>query len=144
MFAPVTAWQEPGSVRPKLRAPRAGVDGRSEVEDPREDPRDVCFDDRYRLIEGKGSNGICGVTADPRQLGDGPRGAGQFARVILHDTARGPAKVPSARVITEALPGVKNLGLGRGGKSLEVRETAQPSRVVRNDSRNLGLLEHEF
>ena len=69
-MAGVAAWDELRGDGPKPLASGARVDRRLQVEDAGEDAGDVRFDDRDRLVEGEGGDGVRGVTANPRKLPD--------------------------------------------------------------------------
>ena len=70
VLAGVAAWDELCGDGPKPLASGARVDRRLQVEDAGEDAGDVRFDDRDRLVEGEGGDGVRGVTANPRKLPD--------------------------------------------------------------------------
>jgi hypothetical protein len=53
-------------------------------------------------------------------------------------------KVARPRVITEALPGMENIGFSRAGKRADGGETAEPSNIVRDHGGSLGLLKHDL
>ena len=55
-----------------------------------------------------------------------------------------PVKVTRPGIITEPLEGVEDLGFAGLSKRPDGRETAEPSIIVRNDSRGLGLLKHHL
>ncbi|MEY2502061.1 MAG: hypothetical protein QOI07_2395 [Verrucomicrobiota bacterium] len=129
---------------PELFASGAGVDRRLEIEEARENASAVRFDDRHRGVERERSDGIGSVAADPRQRGDRIEGAGEFAPVFFDDRDSRGAKVPGARIITEALPGVEDLAFRSRGERSEIRKAPEPFIVIRNDGGDLGLLEHEL
>ena len=65
--AGVPVWQQFAGALPQRFAPAAGIDRNLEIEEASEQTRDVRFDDRNRLIEGKRGHGVRGVTANSRQ-----------------------------------------------------------------------------
>lgn len=69
-MAGVAAWDELRSDGPKPLASGARVDRRLQVEDAGEDAGDVRFDDRDRLVEGEGGDGVRGVASNSRKLPD--------------------------------------------------------------------------
>src|SRR4029434_7174486 len=70
--------------------------------------------------------------------------SGEFASEIFPDEFPGRVKIASAGVIAEPLPGVEDIRFLGPGERGKIRETIEPALIVRNDSRDLGLLEHEF
>ena len=53
-------------------------------------------------------------------------------------------KIACPRIVTEALPGVENIGFSRAGKRADSGKTAEPSNIVRDYGGGLGLLEHDL
>ena len=64
--------------------------------------------------------------------------------MIFRDRDSRRPQISGARIIAEALPGMENIILGGGGQDSDGRKAPQPFIIIWNDSRNLGLLEHEF
>jgi len=64
--------------------------------------------------------------------------------MFFHDHERGGAEIPGAGVIAETLPCVENVAFRGCREGSEIGETAEPVIIIRNDSGDLGLLEHEL
>src|SRR6266851_8046762 len=68
VVASVVLRQKLRGVFPKRLTSSAGVDSNLEVKEPRDHTRDVCFDNRHRLIEREACNRVCGVAPDTGKL----------------------------------------------------------------------------
>ena len=55
-------------VSPQRFAALAGIDGNLQIEEPSEQTRRVCLDDRNGLIKGERRHGVRGITADSRKI----------------------------------------------------------------------------
>jgi len=67
-----------------------------------------------------------------------------MAAVCLHHRYGGRPKVSSARIIAEALPGVQDFLFGSPRQGGEIGKAPHPFIIIRDDGRDLGLLEHEL
>lgn len=144
MFARASARQEARCGGPELFAAGARIDRSLDVEEAGENASDVRLDDRDSLVESKGGDCVGGVTANAGQLANRFQLSRKNAAVLFLNRERGGPKIPGARVIAEALPGVKDIRLRGCGDGLEVREAPHPFIVIRNDGNDLRLLEHEL
>jgi hypothetical protein len=86
-------------VRPAVESNRNG-----KIKNAREQPRDVCFDNRDRLIQGKGRNCVGGVAADARQFPYQLNFARENSIMPSDDHFRGDVQIARSRVVTKALP----------------------------------------
>lgn len=143
MLAGVVPGKEFRGQRPQLFAPGACINRRLHVEEPGQDASDVCFDDWHGLIERERGDSVRRVTA---YAGKATYRIWQTweCAVFLRHGNRSRAKVPRPSVITEALPGVKNLMFGRRRQRGQGGEPAEPLIIIRDNGSDLGLLEHEF
>ena len=109
-----------------------------------EHPEHVAVHCRDRDAEADGRNGPGRVVPD---AGQGPQGiviGGQPAAVLLADDAGRLLQVAHPAVITKALPQFVELFLLTGGQSGNVRQRGQKTLVIRQRSRNAGLLQHDL
>jgi len=127
-----------------LLAAGTRIDRCLQIEEAGEDASDVCFDDRDRLVEGEGGNGVRGVSANSGERLNRRKVFRENAGVLLHYDDGSGLQISSAGVVAESLPGVKDVVFGSGGEGGEIREAAEPFIVIRNDGRNLSLLKHEL
>ena len=96
------------------------------------------------MIEGERAHGIRGVTAHSRQVPNRTQRSGKTTAVFRHHVLGGRAKIPRARVVTQALPGVKDFVLRRGGEGGEIGEAPHPRLIIWDNRGDLRLLEHEL
>ena len=144
VFAGVFFREKPGGRGPKLFSSGAGIDRYLQVEEAGENPRDVCFDDRDRLVESKGRYRVGSVAANAGQIADQIRRFREATAVFSADGDSGGSQISGARIIAKTLPGVENVRFRGGGKSGDTREAAHPRVIVGQNRRDLGLLEHEL
>jgi hypothetical protein len=64
--------------------------------------------------------------------------------ISIFDQFRGRAQISGAGVITEPLPGMKNVVLGSVSQRGEIREPVEPLIIIREHCGDLGLLKHEL
>lgn len=69
---------------------------------------------------------------------------GKAATMVVHDKFGGRMEISGARVVAEALPGVKHIIFGRASEGGKGREPAQPLFIIRDDGSDLRLLKHQF
>src|SRR5437879_2353757 len=62
----------------------------------------------------------------------------------MHDSPRGSLKISRANVVAESLPRAEHVVFTSVSQRGKIREAAKPLVVIRNDSGDLSLLEHEF
>lgn len=136
--------EQRGGVGPKPFLAGGGVDGCLQIVKPRNDPGDICFDDRHRLIECESRHRVCRVTPYARQLPYRFVFRRELAPVFRDNSDCGPAEVSSARIITEPLPCMEDLRLRRRGQRAKIRKPPHPFIEVGDNGRDLGLLQHEF
>ena len=144
MFAGVPGRQELTRVRPELFAARASIDRGLQIEQPRQNARDVGFDDWDWSIEGERRDCVCGVAANARQITNRIRRVRKATAILFPNNDRCGAEISGPRIITEALPGMKNLILRGSRECGDVGEAPQPFNIKRDDGRDLGLLKHEL
>lgn len=144
MLAGISAREDLRSGGPELLAAGARVDRRLQIEETGEDAGDVRFDDRDRLGEGEGRNGIRGVSANSGELLNRGKVFRENAGVLFHYGDGGRPQISSAGVVAEALPGVKDIIFRGGSEGGEIGEAAEPLLKIGDDGRDLGLLEHEL
>jgi len=144
MSAGIVARQELRGGGPEQLASGARVDRHLQVEDAGENAGDVCFDDRDRSVEGERGDGVCRITANSGKLLNRSRVSRKSAAVFFEDGDGGRPEIAGARVVTEPLPGVKNVMFRGGGERGKIREPDEPFIIIREDGRDLGLLEHEL
>src|SRR6202030_2578487 len=97
--ASVTARQEVRGGGPEPLASGARVDGRLQVEDAGEDAGDIGFNDRDRLIEREGGDGVGRVTANSRQPADRFQITRKSAGMFFGHGDRSCPKISGARVV---------------------------------------------
>src|SRR4051812_30319293 len=85
-----------------------------------------------------------GVASNPRQRQKFVDLARTAPSMVPRNLAGGRMQIPDATVIAEAFPRLQHFRLGGRGKRMKIRKAAEPAFIVRNDSRHLRLLEHEF
>ena len=144
MFAGIFLRQEPGRPGPKPLATGTGVDRSLQIKETGQDAGDVRFDDRDCLAESEGCYGVGGVASDTRQRANRIRRAWETPSMLLHNGQCGRPEISRTGIIAEPLPGMENVVLRGRGESGNGGEAAQPFIIIRNDRRDLGLLEHEF
>lgn len=123
VIASASRWNESGCSPPKFAATGGRIDRDLQISQASEDPRDVGFDNRRRLIECETGDRARSVLADARQLGDFCEIVRQFAAELFHDDFRSPVQISRTRVIAETLPRVQHRGFIRASERGEVRET---------------------
>ena len=96
------------------------------------------------MVESENCDCIGSVAADSRQRFQLIRIAWENAAEIFDDQFGATVKVARPRVITEALPGMENVGFSRAGERTNGGETAELSNIVRDHGCSLGLLEHDL
>jgi hypothetical protein len=103
--------------------------------------RNVGFNNWNGLIEGECRNRVRSVTPDSGQLADLIDVPWKLPASYCF---RGRMQVAGARVVTEPLPRVQDFRFRGRGQAAEIRKAIQPSIIVRNDGRDLRLLQHHF
>ena len=63
---------------------------------------------------------------------------------MVYDGACGGVKISRADVVAESLPRAEHVVFTSVSQRGKIREAAEPLVVIRNDSGDLSLLEHEF
>lgn len=129
---------------PDCFLPCAGVDRDSQIQQSRNNARNVCFHQGKGLAGSEGGDRIGGVKAKARELAQLLRRTRKNARVSLHHDFRARVKIAGPCVISKALPRMQNLGFGSGRKRGCVREASQPTMVIRDHCLHLCLLQHEL
>jgi len=68
----------------------------------------------------------------------------ETSAVLIHDGLCAGVQISCAGVIAEALPRAQDIIFRSASERSEIRKSAEPFIVIRNDSGNLSLLEHEL
>jgi hypothetical protein len=70
--------------------------------------------------------------------------SGQFAPEVFSDEFPGCVKTARAGIIAKPLPSVEHIRFLCPRERGKIREAIEPTLIVGNNGRDLGLLEHEF
>src|SRR5208283_2620535 len=128
--------------RERPRSRRAVPESRPVPADAGQDPDHVAIHACDRLAEGDARHRGRGVGADAGKLLPSGRGARQ-APGARHRPGE-PVQVAGARVVAQALPELKDPGLGGRREGPKVRQRLHPAAEVGQDGGHLRLLEHEL
>ena len=101
-------WNERGGVIPDPFPSGSLIDRLRHVEEPGEQPNDVRFGNRNRLIESESEKGMSGVAAETREGQKLGRCMRALPGMILRNFPRGGVQVTGAAVIAKTLPGMKD------------------------------------
>src|SRR5690606_3218524 len=104
----------------------------------------VRLQDRGRHIEGDRQNRPSGVTPDPGQTQSSLKIARKHSAVFGDDYLRRAVKLPRSAIVAETFPKPENLLLVRVGECRDGRQGSQETLEIRDDSRDLRLLEHDL
>lgn len=96
------------------------------------------------MIEGERGDGARGVSAESWKLLQLLDRLRKTSAVSIHDGLCGGVQISGARVIAEALPRAQDVIFRSASERSEIRKSAEPFIVIRNDSGDLSLLEHEL
>ena len=64
--------------------------------------------------------------------------------MFFNNHFRGGVQMPRASIVAEALPGMKDLAFRGASQRRESWESAEPLFIIRQNSGDLGLLQHEL
>lgn len=129
---------------PKVFSSGVGVDTRSEIQQPCEEPGGVRLYNRNRRIKRERHHGICRVTANSWQHFQRMMPPWNDAAMSFQDDLGCAVKIPCAGVVPETLPSMKDVGFRRSGERFQIRETTEPAIEVWNYCGDLGLLKHQL
>ena len=87
---------------------------------------------------------MCSVFSDAGQLPHLRDRFWKVSTVSIYDQFRGRVQVSGTGVITQPLPGVKNVVFGGPRQRGEIREPLEPLIIIREHCRDLSLLKHEL
>lgn len=141
IFAGLAPRQKFGGMKPELFSSSACIDRRLEIEESRQDARDVGLDDRDGLIEGERRDGVRGVATDAGQFANRIQ---KTAAMFLRDDDRRRPQISRARIIAEALPRMKDVIFGSRRESRDSGKPPEPFIIIRDHAGNLGLLKHDL
>ena len=110
----------------------------------RQDAPDVSIQDSVWSVKRDAQDGGGGVSTDAGKSEDIFRGLRKDSAMLGDDLLRGSLQVARAAVVAEARPQAKDLVLGRGGESLNIREALEETVVVGNYRGHARLLKHDF
>jgi hypothetical protein len=129
---------------PKYSPTPVRIDRFARIEKPRKHASCVRFDDRNSLIEGKAGKGASSVFADPGELLQSVDCSRELSTMPIHDHFCCRVEISRASIIAEALPRPKDFVFRSFCERGDIRKSAQPFMIVRNDGGDLRLLEHDF
>ena len=96
------------------------------------------------MIEGEGRDGVRGVFADTGQVSYLVQRFRESLAMSIYDELCGGVKISRASVVAETLPGAQNFAFRCSRETTEMRKAPKPLSIVRQNRRDLRLLEHEF
>ena len=129
---------------PEPRAKRASPWIFATPEDSAQDPLAVRFQDRQSAFVCLRQNGADHVPADAGEIGERSRIVWNSAPVPGLDQARGAMKVSGAPIIAQPFPDSEDFLLISFRQIAQGRKRMKETLEVRDDSRNLGLLQHDL
>jgi len=137
-------WEQKCCMLPKSSPAQVGIDRFAQIEKPRQKASSVGLDDRNRLIKGKAGNRVRGVFADAGKLSHLVCRAWEISVMPFHNGFCRGVEISGTSVITEALPRAKHLVFRGPCQRGEIGKRAEPLVIVRDDSGDLSLLQHEL
>jgi len=137
-------WDKRGGPGPEHFASRTRIDRQLKIDHARQQSRDVRLDDWHSLVEREGGDRAGGITSNPGKSLDRIQSARKPATMFFHHGDGSRTEITCARVIAEALPGVKDLLFGSSRQGGEIGETLHPLIIIWEDGGDLRLLEHEL
>jgi hypothetical protein len=129
---------------PEFFLASGSIDRAAKIKQARQNASSIGFDNWNWLIKRKRGDGIGRVTTDTGQFTDCREIARKSAPMAMVDGFRNRMQVAGSRIIPEALPRVEDVTFRRPGEGGEIRETAKPLIIIRDNGGNLSLLEHEL
>ena len=136
--------EKSGRGSPEMIPAGRGIDRGSPIGQTGEQARHVGLDDRFRSIEAKTRDRTRGVASHAGELHDPGRVCGKPTAEFFPNEPGGGVQIARPGVVAKPFPGAEDIRLLGSGKGREIREALEPALVIRNHSRDLGLLEHEF
>ena len=130
--------------RPELLLDRALARKPGDQEVAREDALDVAVEDRRARAEREAGDRRRRRSPDAGQARDVGERFRKLAGMSLDDELRGAVEVAGTRVIAEPAPQAQDLVLARRGEAGDVGKAGAEALVVRDDRRNLRLLQHDL
>ena len=137
-------WDEHRCIVPERCPACIRIDRHATIEESTQNASGIGFHDGHWLIEREGCYGVGGVFTDSRKLLHLLNRTRKAAATSVHDSRRGDVKISCASIVTKPLPGSKHVGVTTASECREVRKPAKPLIVIRDYSRDLGLLKHEL
>ena len=121
-----------------------GIDGNTQVIQPRKHTGNIGVHGRHRSVECEAGQRPGGVPSNPWQPADQNFVSRQYPPILCANRLCGPVQVPSTGVIAKPLPKPEHLLLLCDCKTREIGKPFQPAFIEWNHCGNLRLLEHEF
>lgn len=137
-------WDKRSRQVPKRFATNGSIDRPPKIKQARQNAGSIGFDNRDWLIESERRDGVRSVTSNAGQDTNCRRIAWKSAVVAILDCFGGRVQLMRSCVIPEALPRMEDLIFRSSGDRAEIGEAAEPLIIIRDHTRDLGLLEHEF
>ena len=126
------------------RFPRALAREAGDQEVAREDALDVAVEDRRARAEREAGDRRRRRASDAGQARDVGERFRKLPGVPLDHELRGAVQVTGTRVVAEPAPQTQDVVLARGGEAGDVGKPGPEALVVRDDGRDLRLLQHDL
>jgi len=140
----IRSWEKTRFTLPKRFPARVRIDRFPQIEKPRQNASGVGLNDWNASIERETGHRMRGVSADAGELLHLVGCPRELSTVSIHNDSRCGVKISRASVIAKTLPRAQHLVFGSPCKRGEIGKRTEPLVIIRDDGRDLRLLEHEL